>query len=140
MRSNKIFLRLITSACGLLLLFSPGLMAEAKHDAGKLVLDSARRAYNEQEYGFAAARFREFLTGFAEHPDALHGKFGLALTVIDSRAASEEELKLALQQLTEVVNAKDFPERRHALYYLGLGNRRLAESVLARAKSAAAPS
>ena len=140
MKSDKFSLQLLVTTFGLLFILLPGLKAEVKHDAGKLVLDSARRAYNEQEYGFAAARFQEFLARFATHPELLHAKFGLALTLIDSKAASVEELNLAILQLTEVVKTKEFPERRHALYYLGLGTRRLGESAMAKAKSAEAPS
>ncbi|MDP6503913.1 MAG: tetratricopeptide repeat protein, partial [Planctomycetota bacterium] len=131
--------RLLFAVCLLTLVLCPTLKAEAKHDVSKLVLDSAKRAYNDKQYGYAAARFREFLARFATSPQALHAKFGLALTLIDSRGASDEELKTAVAQLTEVVAAKDFLERQHALYYLGLGNRRLGESAMFKAKSKQPP-
>ncbi|MDA1141385.1 MAG: tetratricopeptide repeat protein [Planctomycetota bacterium] len=134
------FNRLFISFCAMALVLSPVLKGEEKHDPSKMVLDSARRAYNDQEFGFAAARFREFLSRFAGNPQTIHAQFGLALALIDSKSASDEELTTAVQQLTEVVKVKDFSEQRHALYYLGLGYRRLGESVMAKAESSQPPS
>src|SRR5215469_16876454 len=51
--------------------------------AARLVLDGARRAYNEKNYPFAADRFREFLAKHGGHKDAPSARYGLALCLLE---------------------------------------------------------
>src|SRR5687768_9304472 len=44
--------------------------------AANLLLNGARRAYNEKNYPFAAARFREFLAKYAGHKEAASARYG----------------------------------------------------------------
>src|SRR6266702_2038414 len=59
-------------------------VAQAPQDqAPTLLLNSARRAYNEKNHAFATARFREFLQKFGGHKDANSARYGLALCLIE---------------------------------------------------------
>jgi len=106
---------------------------EGKQSHEALVLNSARRAYNEKDYAFAVERFREFLAKFGTSPDAVHAKLGLAMAILESGLTAEEDCQTAVAQLSEVVKSQDFPQRPIALYYLGAGHRALARIALARA-------
>src|SRR5262249_39426848 len=48
-----------------------------------LLLNTARKAYNDKNYPFAAARFREFLTRFGNHTHTPAARYGLALALLD---------------------------------------------------------
>src|SRR5947209_2619957 len=85
-----------------------------------MLLNSARKAYNEKNYPFAAGKFREFLGKYGGHKDAPAARYGLALTLIEGFDKNYNEARDLLQGL---VNIKDFPERPFALYYLGLAVR-----------------
>src|SRR5262245_12591491 len=50
--------------------------------AAELMLNSARKAYNEKNHAFAAARFREFLGRFGGHKQAASARYGLALCLL----------------------------------------------------------
>ena len=50
--------------------------------AANMLLASARRAYNEKNHAFAAARFRDFLSRFGAHRDAPSARYGLALCLL----------------------------------------------------------
>src|SRR5437879_13056505 len=41
-----------------------------------MLLSSARRAYNEKNYPFAATRFREFLSKFGNHNEVNSSRYG----------------------------------------------------------------
>jgi TolA-binding protein len=84
--------------------------------AAMMVLDSARRAYNERQYPFAAERFREFLRQYGGHKEAPAAQLGLALALWESRPRDENALLDALRQ---AAGRQDFADRAFALYYLG---------------------
>src|SRR5437764_10877508 len=67
--------------------------------AAALVLNSARKAYNEKNYTFAAARFREFLSKYGGHKDAPAARYGLALTLLDAKPKDYAGAVEQLQQL-----------------------------------------
>src|SRR5690348_7459266 len=67
--------------------------------AAAMVLNSARKAYNEKNYTFAAARFREFLAKYGGHKDAPAARYGLALTLLD---ASPKDYAGAVEQLQQL--------------------------------------
>src|SRR5262245_1182616 len=66
------------------LLMSTPLLAQITQDQqADMLLNSARKAYNEKNYTFAQGKFREFLMKFANHKDAVSARYGLALALID---------------------------------------------------------
>ena len=89
-------------------------------DKAAMTLNSARQAYNDRNYPFAAERFRAFLRDFAGHKQAVAARYGLALTIIEG---PEKDYNQAVEQLQNVVGVNDFPDRAYALYYLGLALR-----------------
>ncbi|MFI5377912.1 MAG: tetratricopeptide repeat protein [Tepidisphaerales bacterium] len=94
-------------------------------------LNAARTAYNQQDYAFAAERFREFLRIGAGRTDILSARYGLALCLIDG---PEKDYRAAIEYLSNLTApANNFPDRAYALYYLGVAHRGLADQYTARA-------
>src|SRR5205085_9573670 len=48
-----------------------------------MLLDAAKRAYNEKKYPFAATKFQEFITKYGNHKDLPAARYGLALALVD---------------------------------------------------------
>jgi TolA-binding protein len=111
---------------------SAPLCAQGTPQQADLLLGSARRAYNEKNYAFAAQRFREFLAKHGNHTEANAARYGLALCLIDGPA---KDYNGAIQQLQPLANNKDFPEHPFVLYYLGLAQRGLGTQELAQASA-----
>jgi TolA-binding protein len=102
----------------------------SQDEAALLMLDSARRAYNERNLGFAVERFREFLQKFGGHREAVSAYYGLALALLD---APQKDYKAITEALQQVAGRQEFPDRPVALYYMGtvardVGTRTLAEA------------
>jgi TolA-binding protein len=107
------------------------LLAQLKPDqAADVLLGSARRAYNEKNYPFAAGRFREFLTRFGNHKEANAARYGLALSLLEG---PERDHNGAVEQLQVLSGIKDFTDHAKVLYYLGLAHRGLGLKELAQA-------
>ncbi|HEY7153201.1 MAG TPA: tetratricopeptide repeat protein [Gemmataceae bacterium] len=107
------------------------LAAQAPADqAADMLLGSARRAYNDKNYPFAADRFREFLKKYGGHKEANAARYGLALCLIDGPT---KDYNAALQQLQPLAGDKNLPEHPFVLYYLGLSQRGLGAQALAQA-------
>jgi TolA-binding protein len=118
-------------ALTVVLLGAASLTAQVPADqAADMLLGSARRAYNEKNYPFAADRFREFLAKHGGHKEANAARYGLALCLIDGPA---KDYNGAIQQLQPLVNNKDLPEHPFVLYYLALSQRGLGTQALAQA-------
>ncbi len=102
--------------------------------AAGMVLDSARRAYNEKNYPFAAERFREFLSKYGKHKEANSAHYGLALCLIEGPS---KDYKGAIQQLRPIAEDGSLKEHPFVLYYLALSERGLGtqEQELADAKT-----
>lgn len=98
--------------------------------AAELLLTGARRAYNEKNHAFAAARFREFLGKYGGHKDAAAARYGLALALLDGPG---RDYQGALEQLQPLAGNKDFAEHASVLYYLGQCQRGLGLKELAQA-------
>ena len=105
-----------------------------QEQAAAMLLGSARRAYNEKNYAFAAERFREFLSKYAGHKEANAARYGLALCLLNGPA---KDYHGALQQLQPLAGDRAFPEHPYVLYYLGLSQRGLG--VQERAQVVAKP-
>ena len=74
--------------------------------AADMLLTSARTAYNDKNFAFAAARFREFLAKFGDHKDAPSARYGLALALLDG---PDKDYNAAVDQLQPLAGAKDAP-------------------------------
>ncbi|HPD15263.1 MAG TPA: tetratricopeptide repeat protein [Planctomycetota bacterium] len=121
----------ILSALSLALLVLPMFAGEMPPDEqAKLVLNAARKAYNEQNYPFAIERFREFLQRFGGHKDAVSARYGMALALLEGPARDYQN---AMNELGQVVGNAEFAERPYALHYMGVARRGLGYRMLAEA-------
>jgi len=69
---------------GLGLAFAVAASAQVTPDQmAQMVLDSARKAYNEKNYPVAVQRFREFLAKFGNHKALPAARYGLAPALRD---------------------------------------------------------
>jgi cellulose synthase operon protein C len=98
--------------------------------AAEMLLNSARKAYNEQNLPFAAARFQEFLQKFGGHPQTSAARYGLALCYLEG---AERNYDKAIEQLSHLAGNAALPEQPYAAYYLGLAYRGIALNDLAAA-------
>ena len=73
-----------------------GAQTVSPDQAADMLLTSAKTAYNEKDYPFAAGRFREFLGKFGNHKDAPAARYGLALSLIDG---PDKDYNGAVEQL-----------------------------------------
>ncbi len=104
----------------------------------EMVLTSARKAYQQGNYAFAAQRFREFLGRFGGHKEARSARYQLGLTLLE---LPEKDYNAAIGELQQLAGANDFAEHAAVLYYLGLAKRGLGlrELELATTKPPEAP-
>lgn len=117
----------------LLYLAAPvGAQALNPDEAAMQVLNSARKAYNEKNYLFAAGRFREFIQQYPQHKDLLAARYGLALALIEG---DPKDYPAAVAELTQVVAREDFPDRPFAFYYLGAAQRGIGYQALEQAEA-----
>ena len=84
--------------------------------AAEMLLTAARKAYNEQNYPFAAAKFTEFVQKFGGHPQANAARYGLALCQIDG---PEHNFEKAIESLNPLAGNAALPEHPYAVH-LGL--------------------
>ncbi len=114
-----------------LLLGAPPLAAQMTPDQqADLVLNSARKAYNDKNFDFAVGRFREFLNRFGGHKNAPSARYGLALSLIEGPQKNYTEVRDLLQGIAA---NKVMPEYAGVLYHLGLALRGLGVNELAQA-------
>src|SRR5882672_10709629 len=85
-----------------------------------LLLNTARKAYNEKNHFFAVIKFREFLGKFGNHKDAPAARYGLALALIEGDEKKYDEARDLLQPLAA---NKGFADQTLATYYAGVANR-----------------
>jgi TolA-binding protein len=113
----------------------PRLQAQVTPDqAADMLLNAARRAYNDKNYDFAATQFRDFLGRFGGHKAAASARYGLALCLIEGEKKNYPE---AIQNLQGLAGDKNLPDHPFVLYYLGLAQR--GQGVEALALAAAQP-
>ncbi|MCX5672034.1 MAG: hypothetical protein NTU94_12015, partial [Planctomycetota bacterium] len=105
---------------------------QASEEAAQAILNSARRAYNEQNYPVAAERFREFLKTSGGHREAPSARYGLALALIDGPG---KDCTAAAELLEQVNEQGDSPDRPFVLYYMGVAHRGLGKTALAQAEA-----
>ena len=90
-----------------------------------MVLNSARKAFNEKLYVAAAGRFREFIAKFPNHKDIPSAKYGLGLTLLESPDRNFTEARDLLQAVAGVKDLKDSGDMSLPFvhYHLGLAIR-----------------
>jgi TolA-binding protein len=88
--------------------------------AAAMLLASGKRAYNEKNYAFAAARFRDFIAKHGGHRDLPSARYGLALCLLDGEPKDHDR---AVEQLQALSGNKTFSEYPFVLYYFGLAKR-----------------
>src|SRR5438132_13152607 len=121
----------IVCACVCCLVWLSAVTAELKPEqAAGMLLSSARRAYNEKNYAFAGARFREFLGRYGNHKDVPSARYGLALCLLDGPDRHDHA---AIDQLQGPAGNKEFADQARAIYYLGLAQRGLGLKELVQA-------
>jgi TolA-binding protein len=86
----------------------------------QMLLNSARKAYNENNHAFAVGKFREFLQKFGGHKEAASARYGLALALLEGPEKKYDEAREIMQGLAA---SKDFPDRALAGYYAGIAAR-----------------
>jgi len=99
-------------------------------DKAAMLLNSARLAYNEQNYPFAAERFREFLKTYGGHREVQAARYGLGLSLLNGGV---RDYAAAIEPLSHAAVQADFADRPFALYYLGLAHRGVGQQELAAA-------
>jgi tetratricopeptide (TPR) repeat protein len=130
MVTRKITL-LATVLVGAAMLIPSGpLRGQSGEDAALVILNSARQAYNEGNYAFAADRFREFLARHSGHKEANAARFGLALSLLEGPA---KQYQAAVEPLQQLAGVADFPDRPLVFFYLGYAHRGLALEAIAQA-------
>ena len=99
-------------------------------EAAAVLLDSARRAYNEGKFDFAVGRFQEFLKTYGNHRDVPAANYGLGLGLLYK---PQRDSRAALAALDQAGGRGEFPDRPWALYYGGAALRCAAQEALAEA-------
>src|SRR5262245_52808159 len=94
-------------------------MAQAP-DQAAMMLNSARKAFNEKSYPFAVTRYKEFLAKFGGHKEAPGARYGLALALLANPPVNYQEARDLLQGLA---GQKNLPEYPQVVYHLGLALR-----------------
>jgi len=118
---------------GLAAALAPALAGELSQDEqAMLVLNSARKAYNEQNYPFAIERFREFLQRFGGHREATSARYGMALALLEGPA---RDFQNAANELGQVAGQAQFPDLPYAQHYLGVARRGMGYRFLAEAEA-----
>lgn len=109
---------------------APAVAQITQDQQAEMLLNSARKAYNEKNYAFATTKFREYLGKFGNHKDVPAARYGLALALIEGPEKKYDE---ARDLLTPLAGAKDFADRNLATYYAGVAHRGLGLQELAKA-------
>jgi tetratricopeptide (TPR) repeat protein len=124
--------RMTRLALAATLVWGGALSAQVKPDqAADMLLVSARRAYNEKNYSFAADRFREFLVRFGNHKEASTARYEMALALLDG---PEKNYAGVVDELQKLAGDNNFALHAYVLYYLGLGQRGLGIREIAAAR------
>ena len=95
-------------------------MADAQTSADQqatALLNSARKAYTDANYPFAAEKFREFLNKFGAHKEANAARYGLGLALLD---LPQPDYQKALDAFSPAFHDPSFADRALACYYAGV--------------------
>lgn len=125
---SRIVSRGLLAGLTILLATSVGTSQVSPEQAADMLLGSARRAYNEKQFAFAAQRFKEFLDRYPSHKETNAARYGLALALLDG---PERDYARAAEVLQPLAGAKEFADYPSVLYHLGLAQRGLGLRELA---------
>ena len=113
----------ITGSAVLLCLLSPiasvrpaGAQQISAEKAAAMMLDSARRAYNERQYPLAVDRFRKFIGQYGNHRARYDAQYGLALALLE---APQPDRKAIHEALRQALANPGLAGRSLATYYQG---------------------
>ena len=112
-------------------LLSSTLAAEADPAA----FNNAKSAYDQRNYPAAAEQFRNYLKASAKSAQASAAQYYLGLCLLE---APQPDYTAAAEALSTAAGDAAFPQRGHALYYLGLSLRSQAHQAATQAIQAAA--
>lgn len=94
-----------------------------------LLLNSARRAYNDRNFTQAANQFREVTQKFAGGKDAPAAFYGLGISLLDG----PKDYPAAAEALKQAIAAKNAPDYPQACYFYGVALRGLGAADLKQA-------
>jgi TolA-binding protein len=128
---------LVTTALTLVLA-APAAAQVSNEQQAEVLINTARKAYNEKNYPIATAKFREYLQRFPNFKDAAGARHGLALVLLEGPQKNFAEARDLLQA---IAGNKDLPEHASVVYHLGAAYRGLGvqELDIALAKPQEAP-
>jgi len=104
----------------------------SKEQAAAMMLDSARRAYNEGKYDFAAERFGECIKKYGSSSYVHPAEYGLALCLLEAEQRDHKAIGDLLRRSMDHVGSS---ERPFAAYHLGVCLRGLGSEALGQAKA-----
>jgi TolA-binding protein len=126
-REGNVRLALLT----LVLLGVPAARGQGNADqAAEALLSAGTKAHQEKNFAVAVARYKEFLSKYANHKKVSAARHGLALALLDG---PDKDFAAAAEQLRHLADNKDFAERPSVLYHLALAQRGLGLKELAQA-------
>ena len=108
---------LVLAILGLALAAPPAAAQLSNEQMADVLLNSARKAYNDKKYPIATAKFREYLHASATSKTPPAVRHGLALVLLEGPVKKYAEARDLLQPIAAT---KDFPEHASILYHLGL--------------------
>ena len=106
--------------------------------AARMLLDSARRAYNEGKYDYAAQRFGEYLRRYSGGRDARAADYGLALCLLEAPKRDHKAIGDALRRVVESASGTPM-ELATARYYYAVSVRAFGEQASAQAAAQTDP-
>ncbi|HEY7120599.1 MAG TPA: tetratricopeptide repeat protein, partial [Tepidisphaeraceae bacterium] len=92
------------------------------------ILNDAKQAFEQKNYGPSVAKYREFLQKFPNRPEALAAQYGLGIALAQ---APDRDWNAVIVALTPVVASDKAPDKGRAHYWLGVALRATAEQELA---------
>jgi tetratricopeptide (TPR) repeat protein len=93
------------------------------------VLNDAKQAYEQKNYGQSVAKYREFLQQFPKRPEAVAAQYGLAMALVE--APGDKDWASLVTTLQPVVASPEVPDKGRAHYWLGSALRVTGEQQLA---------
>ena len=103
-----------------------------KAKAAAMVLDSARRAYNEGKYDLATQQFNKYIQTAGSSSAAHQARYGLALCLLEAPQQNYKAIGDLLRASVGYLPAEDRP---FATYHLAAAIRGLGEEALAKART-----
>lgn len=82
----------------------------------EMILNSAKKAYTEQNYPFAIQRFNEYLQKFGGSPQANSARYYLGLSYIEGQDKNYDK---AIEAFNPLIGNGTLPEQPLALYFCG---------------------